>query len=317
MKIREWLLGIFGLKNKEKPPEESVKEEVLLLAYEPEEFHLESEELPVKKPIQTEFSFIRKTQPTKRPIRKNPMTPRTLPPILQVAKEIMQTNKAVMHVREITEIAVSQNKNLGLPPEEFMSKLSSALAAHLKTQNPIFSKPTNKDGSKRKGIYRLKRTASAPVVPIPKVTVENVSTNFFGKGGEFAVASELLFLGYNVSMMAVDEGVDLITEKDGKFNYVQVKTTVVEEGTHSFSFKVPEKQFTNNLPYSPYYVFVMRDGHHSSYAVLPSDHLSLLRAQQIIKGKDLSIVITRDARRREYKLNGQDINIFIGAFNKI
>ena len=132
MKIREWLLGIFGLSNKEKPPEESVKAEVLLLSYEPEEFHLEAEELPIKKPIQTEFSFIRKTQPPKRPIRKNPMTPRTLPPILQVAKEIMQTNKAVMHVREITEIAVSQNKNLGLPPEEFMSKLSSALAAHLK-----------------------------------------------------------------------------------------------------------------------------------------------------------------------------------------
>lgn len=54
---------IFGLKNKEKPPEESVKEEVLLLAYEPEEFLLESEELTVKKPI------------------------------LQVAKEIMQANK--------------------------------------------------------------------------------------------------------------------------------------------------------------------------------------------------------------------------------
>ena len=166
MKIKEWILEIFGLKNEEKPPEESTKEKVLLLAYEPEEFHLEAEEFPIKKPIQTEFSFIRKTQPARRTVKKNPMTPRTLPPILQVAKEIMQTNKAVMHVREITEIAVSQNKNLGLPPEEFMSKLSSALAAHLKTQNPIFSKPTNKDGSKRKGIYRLKRTASAPVVPI-------------------------------------------------------------------------------------------------------------------------------------------------------
>lgn len=63
MKIREWLLGIFGLKNKEKPPEESVKEEVLILAYESEEFHLESEELTVKKSI------------------------------LQVAKETMQANK--------------------------------------------------------------------------------------------------------------------------------------------------------------------------------------------------------------------------------
>lgn len=133
MKIREWLLGIFGLKNKEKPPEESVKEEVLLLAYEPEEFHLEAEELPIRKPVQTEFSFIRKTQPTKRTIRKNPMTPRTLPPILQVAKEIMQANKPVMHVREITDIAVSLNKNLGLPPDDFMAKLSTALAAHLKT----------------------------------------------------------------------------------------------------------------------------------------------------------------------------------------
>ena len=114
MKIKEWILGIFGLKNEEKPPEESTKEKVLLLAYEPEEFHLEAEEYPIKKPIQTEFSFIRKTQPARRTVKKNPMTPRTLPPILQVAKEIMQTNKAVMHVREITEIAVSQNKNLGL-----------------------------------------------------------------------------------------------------------------------------------------------------------------------------------------------------------
>lgn len=245
------------------------------------------------------------------------MSPRSLPLILQVAKEIMQTHKSVMHVKEITDLAVSENKNLGLPPDVFIKKLSAAFTSHLGTKNPIFSKPTNKNGSKKKGVYRLKRTASAPVVPIPKIIVENVSTNFSGKAGEYAVAAELLFFGYNVSMMAVDEGIDLIAEKDGKFNYVQVKTTVVEEGTHSFSFKVPEKQFTNNLPYSPYYVFVMRDGHHSSYAVIPSDHLSLLRAQQIIKGKDLSIVITRDAKRREYKLNGQDINVFIGTFNKI
>lgn len=63
MKIREWLLGIFGLKNKEKPPEESVKEEVLLLAYEPEEFHLEAEELP----ISNHYKVVKVIEHKKRP----------------------------------------------------------------------------------------------------------------------------------------------------------------------------------------------------------------------------------------------------------
>lgn len=322
MRLKKFFLSLFGLNdpNPSKPGPDlpsAEKQKLLLLPYNHiPELILESETQTFHKPIQTEFDFGKRTA-HKPQRRRERMTNRTLSPILQVAKEIMQDNKSVMHVREITDIAVKTNKNLGYSAEDFMDKLSSALAGHVKTQNSIFSKPTNKNGSKRRGYYRLKRTATAPIAPIPVIKAENVSTNYSGKGGEFAVAAELLFLGYNVSMMAVDEGIDLITEKNGKFNYVQVKTTVAEEGQNSFTFKVPEKQFQANSAYSPFYVFVMREGKSLNYAVIPFSHIALLRAQQIISGKDLSIVIGCDAKHKEYKLNGQNINPFIGAFNQI
>ncbi len=320
MRLKKFLMSLFRL-NRLNPGVAGttlpiVKEHrPLLLTYDRiPELILESENAPASKPIQTELNFGKHTV-SKPHRRRERMRQRNLSPILQVAKEVMQDNSAVMHVSQITEIAIKTNKNLGYSAEEFMNKLSSALASHVKTQNSIFSKPLNKDGTKRKGYYRLKRTAKAPITPIPVPKTEKISTNYSGKAGEFAVASELLFLGCNVSMMAVDEGIDLITEKDGKFKYVQVKTTVVEDGNNSFAFKVPEKQFQTNLAYEPFYVFVMRECNHLNYAVIPSAHLDLLRAQQKISGKDFSIVISRDIKRKEYKLNGENINHFIGAFN--
>jgi Holliday junction resolvase len=49
----------------------------------------------------------------------------------------------------------------------------------------------------------------------------NMST---GKGGEFAVASELLFRDYNANILTVDSGVDIAAIKDGKTYLFQVKT---------------------------------------------------------------------------------------------
>lgn len=244
------------------------------------------------------------------------MCAKPLTDILQVAKEIMLENNMTMHVRDIAEIAIKQNKNLGLDTETLVQRLSSALAQHVKTKDPIFVKPTNSDGSYRKGVYRLKRTAKKPVVSIQENNLpSDVSTNFSGKAGEYAVASEFLFRGYNVSMMAVDEGIDLITEKDGTFKYVQVKTSVSYEPTDAFAFKIPEKQFKNNSASDPFYVFVMRDTKQTAYAVIPSWLLKHWRLQKKIAGNDLSINITRDPKCTSYKLNNEDINAYISAFD--
>lgn len=47
---------------------------------------------------------------------------------------------------------------------------------------------------------------------------------FLAKGGEYAVASELMFREFNVSIMVVDKGVDLVVEKNNKYFNIQVKT---------------------------------------------------------------------------------------------
>lgn len=61
---------------------------------------------------------------------------------------------------------------------------------------------------------------------------------FYGKGGEFSVVSELLFRGYNASIMSVDEGIDITASKGDKFFFIQVKT--------SFS-RMTKYQFLSNL----------------------------------------------------------------------
>lgn len=139
------------------------------------------------------------------------MATNVLSPILQIAKDIILESKTPskgLHVNEIAKIAISKNQNMGQNEEMFARKLSTALAANLKTKKPVFTKPTNKQGGARRGFYAVKRSTSKP--PIIIQPSEPVNTLYAGKAGEYAVASELLFWGFNISMTAVDQGIDLI-----------------------------------------------------------------------------------------------------------
>lgn len=238
-----------------------------------------------------------------------------LSPILEVAKEILSEVKE-MHVNDIAQEAVKRNKNLGMPLQEFAKKLTSSLNANLKlkTRKPLFSQPLNKKGGVRRGYYRLRRGAN-PTTPIIKIPPPTFNTLYTGRAGEYAVASELLFWGFNISAMAVDRGIDLIAEKDGKFKYIQVKTSTARTDENHFSFIVEQSKFDANLSNSPWYIFVMRQGTQIDYAVIPCSHLIHLRSSGFITGKNLSIQISRDDKKKQYKLNlSHDINMYINNF---
>lgn len=160
-----------------------------------------------------------------------------LTPILQVAKDILTDNRnRAMHVSEIAKEAVQTNRNMGMPEEEFAAKITSALAQNIKTKSPSFIKPINPKTKKaRKGYYKLKRTAMAPTVAVPKLKSPPVKPAFLGTAGEQAVASELLFWGFNVAKAAIDEGIDLIVEtRPNTFRYVQVKTATPKAASTNF-----------------------------------------------------------------------------------
>lgn len=240
-----------------------------------------------------------------------------LSPILQAAKDILAAEKGEMHVNDIAKAAAGKNKNLGMTEEVFAARLSSALAAHMKLKDKkaiAFSKPLNKTGGPRKGIWRLK-TSRAPSL-VTRSPPPQVSTDFLGKAGEHAVMSELLFWGYNVSMMTVDQGIDLVASKDNKYHHVQVKTTSPSDGSETFSFQIKQKSFDANHGSNMWYVFVMRkNAGVCEYAVIPSSHLHNLRNLGVIGGQNLSVQISSQDKGRRYVMNNRDdISLFINNF---
>lgn len=239
-----------------------------------------------------------------------------LSPILTTARDILKEhNNKAMHVNEIADVAVKSARNQSMTAEDYASKLSGALSAHLNTQTPIFTKPLNEQGRPRKGMYRLKQkrvvAISARIIP------PDISNNFTGKAGEHAVMSELLFWGYNASLMTVDEGIDIVASKDNKYFHIQVKASA-EKSSGGFGFQVKRKAFELNRSAQTYYVFVMRKNLSCYFAVLPSSHLENLRMTNVISGQnDLSITITADERNKQFSLNGSDITGWVNNFGVI
>jgi len=123
-----------------------------------------------------------------------------LTPILTVARDILTSNKAGMHVNDIAAEAVRSNKNMGMTADVMAIKLSSALSAHLnlkKTKTSIRKSAQQKTAQKKLGMYRLKQSRTSQA--FSNMEPPPVDTGYFGKAGELAVMSELLFWGYNVS----------------------------------------------------------------------------------------------------------------------
>lgn len=243
--------------------------------------------------------------------------------ILQIAYAVLSEMKGKQaHVNEIAEEAIKRNSNMGLDAEKLAVKLSAALSAHVKKKDALFTKVAGKKDEKgravsyRKGVYRLKQ------VRTPKPAEINIAppadSAFLGKAGELAVMSELLFWGFNASLMVVDKGIDIVASKDGLYYHIQVKTAQ-PRSNGSFGFTVNQKSFEANYGGNTYYIFAMRESAQTVFAVIPSSHISMLRGRGVIKGTDvLSIGISVLDKGKKYLLNGKDdITVFINNFGQI
>lgn len=85
----------------------------------------------------------------------------------------------------------------------------------------------------------------------------NISTNYIGTAGECSVMAELLFNGYNVNNLKVDEGIDLVACKENVFYYIQVKTTFVDI-RNTFHFTVKAGNFMKFFDSQMRYLLVAR-----------------------------------------------------------
>lgn len=86
---------------------------------------------------------------------------------------------------------------------------------------------------------------------------EEPDSIYMGKAGECVVMGELLFKGYNVNNMMVDEGIDLVACKENVFFYIQVKTTSVSQ-KNRFYFKIKQDRFDAFIGTQMRYILVAR-----------------------------------------------------------
>lgn len=236
--------------------------------------------------------------------------------ILEVAREIMRECKGPMHVNDIADQAVATARNLGMPAEVFAGKLSRALSAHVNTKKPVFLRVKDpKKGTNKKGVYRLKREIQQAIAT--RIDVPLTDKQFLGKGGEYAVMSELLFWEYNVSLMTVDYGIDVIAQKDGKFFNIQVKTAS-EQDDRKFMYSIKNSSFGANDNSSTFYIFVMRKKMSCVFAIIPSSQIYGLKTSGQVRGKaSLSINITADEKWKTFNLNGTNVTPCINNFGLI
>jgi len=245
-----------------------------------------------------------------------------LNPILQIAAKILgDTPGREGHVDDIAKSACSKNINLGLDESTLSAKLSQALSVSIKKKDSPFTKPISKKSangkiSYKRGVYKLKQVSAKN--PIEINTPPEVDKMYLGKAGELAVISELLFWGFNASLMLVDQGIDVVASKANRYFHLQVKTAKPRPDG-SFNFTIKGSSFASNHNGSTYYVFVMRRDTGSTYVVVPSTHIDNLSKVGVIKGEDtLSIAICPDEKWRTFTMNKRDnVTHFVNNFGSI
>lgn len=239
--------------------------------------------------------------------------------IIELARKILEDEGKELHFRVIAERALIIDKSIAEDVEACARKIGQALAAHInrhdKTPTSIFKRIKGEHGGFKSGMYGLiKRRAAPPPPPpppqLPLPPIGPIPSSFIGKAGEYGVASELLYCGYNPAMLAVDHGVDIMALKDGQYFHIQVKTAnerPTANENRSFTYKITKAIFEAHDNSKTFYVFVVRSNVNgriiSNYIILPSSAIrDLVNKNVITATRDISFNITEE--RNIFKLNG-------------
>lgn len=152
-----------------------------------------------------------------------------------------------------------------------------------------------------------------------------VSTNYLGAAGECSVMSELLFNGYNVNNLKVDEGIDLVACKENVFYYIQVKTTFVAQ-KNTFHFTIKEGNYMKFFESQMRYILVARakigNDMRNIYFNFNNNDINRLRFDGIIgpsNANNININIEYDIRTgKAFAYNGNkksDVSYFMNRFD--
>lgn len=176
--------------------------------------------------------------------------------------------KAGLHISNIVDRILLLNESGDDDKETITKRVQAILSQDVRKKGTnLFIKVKNsKTGKERRGYYKLKPISKSgpdikpPVDPATIQAPEQVKSKdnlFVGKAGECAVMSELLFRGYNVNTLLVDDGVDVVASKNNVFYLVQVKTCNMSDQNKIYA-TIKQSRFDAYLGFQIRYIIVAR-----------------------------------------------------------
>lgn len=142
------------------------------------------------------------------------------------AIEILKQENKPLHSKEITRLALERGilETEGATPESSMSAQIITDIQNKREQSDFI-----KVGPSTYALNPKREDQKIDVKIAEKEEVEDekikIESGYTGRGGEHLVCSELLFRGFNASIMSVDVGMDIIATKDHRLFSIQVKTS--------------------------------------------------------------------------------------------
>ena len=208
------------------------------------------------------------------------------------AIEILTEVKSSLHYKDITERALDKGilETEGATPDATMNsqiiidiKQKGGASDFIKTAPSTYAlNPNKKVIAPQKKSKILKEDA----IEEKKISIES---GFTGKAGEHLVCAELLFRGFNSSIMSVDVGMDIIATKNNKLYSIQIKTSNANE-YNTYNVNVRKVSLEREYAGNAFYIFVLRQNKKADFLILPLSELEKKVAQKAIfyvKGQDL------------------------------
>ncbi len=222
------------------------------------------------------------------------------------AYKVLSESKKPLHYREITQIAIEKGwlETEGATPE---ASLNAQLSVDIKQKGieSLFSRS-------KPGYYTTNSDIIVPSDIEEKEEAETeetekliVDSGYTGKGGEHLVCSELLFRGFNASIMSVDVGMDIIATKDSQLFSIQVKTANLNR-FEVYNFDVRKISFERHNSGNIYYVCVLHTEKKTDFLILP-----LLEMEKKVHEK--AILEVGHGKRYRVNIKFRNDTIYLGT----
>ncbi len=219
------------------------------------------------------------------------------------AIEVLQKSKEPLHYKEITKRALEMGilETSGATPDQSMgAQLFSSIKKNGKdsefiqtststfTLNPSWKPPSKKEP-----------------VELEEDPEEKIQGGYTGKGGEHFICSELLFRGFNASIMSVDVGMDIVATKENDLFSIQVKTANLSE-YGVYNFDVRKTSFERKSGGKTFYIFVLRGKDKTNCLILPFSEMER-------KVSEKAILPVGGGKRYRVVIKFRDENVYLGS----